>query len=177
MGETVQLLFPVFTVRFFYSDFVNIFVLISTKSNFILLRFYGEKKKVLYKWNESTGCFWTNSGYLLRGIVKCWVCLYRWCQRDKWACGWCCCLPLASSGKECQPAAHTDFFAFLWACFFFSCPRELLLAVLFPPSVSEGTDCPLAHPVILNNSVSATISPASLWDKRIAMTFWKLGFH
>lgn len=43
MGETVQLLFPVFTVRFFYSNFVNIFVLISTKSNFILLRFYGGK--------------------------------------------------------------------------------------------------------------------------------------
>lgn len=41
MGETVQLLFQVFTVRFFYSNFVNIFVLISTKSNFILLRFYG----------------------------------------------------------------------------------------------------------------------------------------
>lgn len=47
-GETVQILFPMFTVRFFfYSNFVNIFVLISTKSNFILLRFYGEK--VLYK--------------------------------------------------------------------------------------------------------------------------------
>lgn len=41
VGETVQLLFQVFTVRFFYSNFVKIFVLISTKSNFILLRFYG----------------------------------------------------------------------------------------------------------------------------------------
>lgn len=61
----VQLLFQVFTVRFFYSNFVNIFVLISTKSNFILLRFYGGRGNVLYKWNERTGCFRTNSGYLL----------------------------------------------------------------------------------------------------------------
>lgn len=42
VGETVQLLFPVFTVRCFYSDFVHAFVRISTKSNFILLRLYGE---------------------------------------------------------------------------------------------------------------------------------------
>lgn len=48
----VQLLFPVFTVRFFYSNFVNIFVLISTKSNFILLRFYGEKQ--MFYINEMT---------------------------------------------------------------------------------------------------------------------------
>lgn len=53
--EEVQLLFTVFTVRFFYSDFVNIFVLTSTKSNFILLRFYGEN--VLYKSNESGDVF------------------------------------------------------------------------------------------------------------------------
>lgn len=42
----------------FYSDFVLVFLLISTKSDFILLRFYGEN--VLYKLNES-------SGYLLEG--------------------------------------------------------------------------------------------------------------
>lgn len=58
MGETVQLLFPVFTVRLFFfcnSNFVNIFDLISTKNNFILLRFYGES--VLYKLNEKHGMF------------------------------------------------------------------------------------------------------------------------
>lgn len=64
VGETVQLLFPVFTVRFFFfTPILLISVLISTKSNFILLRFYGEN--VLYKLNESMGCFWANSGYLL----------------------------------------------------------------------------------------------------------------
>lgn len=57
MGETVQLLFPVFTVRFLFcnSNFVNIFDLISTKNDFILLRFYGES--VLYKLNEKHGMF------------------------------------------------------------------------------------------------------------------------
>lgn len=37
------------------SNFVNIFDLISTKNNFILLRFYGES--VLYKLNEKHGMF------------------------------------------------------------------------------------------------------------------------
>lgn len=58
-----KLLYTVFTVRFFYSNFVNIFVLTSTKSNFILLRFYGEN--VLYKWNERSGVSEQHVGYLL----------------------------------------------------------------------------------------------------------------
>jgi len=65
--------------------------------DFMGKRFYINEMKAL-------GCFWTNGGYFTRGIVKCWVGLYRWCQRHRRACGWCCCLPLASSGKDCQPA-------------------------------------------------------------------------
>lgn len=61
MGETVQLLFPVFTVRFVFTPIVFFaFVRISTKSNFILLRLYGEN--VLYKLRMK--------GWVTRGVVK-----------------------------------------------------------------------------------------------------------
>lgn len=91
--------------------------------------------------------------------------------------GGCCCLPLASSGNE--PSVRTNYYCAPLNLFLFSslvpesAPPPPRPQPLYSPSVSEEIDCPLTVHVIVNNRVSAAISPAPLWDKRRPLTSLK----
>lgn len=106
------------------------------------------------------GCCGANGGLFTRGVVKRWVWLHR-CQRDRMSL-WLMLLSSSSVYWEGVPTCSENRFMFLWACFWFS------------PSISEGTVRPLARPVIVNPSVRAAISPASLWDIQRVLSVNKL---
>lgn len=122
--------------------------------------FMGEKCFILMKWEH--GMFLNKQWIFTKGVVmkkkEGWVLVVQVALKGtKWACGWRCCLPLASSGKECQPTVRTGYHippSLLLLLRLLLSQRGSSLLFYFLHQYPREMDCPFAHPVIVNNTVS-----------------------